>query len=151
MLNTLLAELKKELEGSIAASRDAADYATNEEARAESQWDTQGLEASYLAASQASQARQWAEAIDMLNGLRDTLLLQKEEIGAGALVGCDFDGVREYFFLVPAGGGQTLSVEGQEVTSITYQSPVATALIGKRAGTAFKLPNGAPGSIVSVE
>ena len=61
---TLINTLESELKHAIDASKDAADYATNEEAKAESQWDTQGLEASYLAAGQADQARQWAEAIE---------------------------------------------------------------------------------------
>ena len=44
----LLATLREELLHAVNASKDAAEYATNEESRAESQWDTQGLEASYL-------------------------------------------------------------------------------------------------------
>ena len=60
----LLATLREELLHAVNASKDAAEYATNEESRAESQWDTQGLEASYLAAGQATQARQWAEAVE---------------------------------------------------------------------------------------
>ena len=50
----LLATLREELLHAVNASKDAAEYATNEESRAESQWDTQGLEASYLAAGPVS-------------------------------------------------------------------------------------------------
>ena len=64
--NALLDKLREEVRLAVEASKDAAEYATNEESRAESQWDTQGLEASYLAAGQAGQARQWAEAIEEL-------------------------------------------------------------------------------------
>ncbi|MFQ3243295.1 MAG: hypothetical protein ACI9JZ_003006, partial [Lentimonas sp.] len=40
--NTLLETLREEAMHSIKASQDAAEYATSEESRAESQWDTQG-------------------------------------------------------------------------------------------------------------
>ncbi len=71
VLKALIASLEAEVQKAIAASKDAASYATDEEARAESQWDTQGIEASYLAAGQAEQARQSARALEALQGQRD--------------------------------------------------------------------------------
>ena len=59
----LLSTLREEVLHAINASKDAAEYATNEESRAESQWDTQGLEAYALPASHACQAPQWAKTI----------------------------------------------------------------------------------------
>ena len=76
----LLATLREELLHAVNASKDAAEYATNEESRAESQWDTQGLEASYLAAGQATQARQWAEAVEELQSEREDLLKPNEQV-----------------------------------------------------------------------
>ena len=65
VFDALLNDLRAEVNLSLAASKDGADYATNDEAKAVSQWDTQGLEV-YLAAGQASQAKQWADAIEEL-------------------------------------------------------------------------------------
>ena len=53
VINKIIDELKVQLEVAKGASTEAASYATNAESRAESKWDTQGLEASYLAAGQA--------------------------------------------------------------------------------------------------
>ncbi len=146
----LVASLEQELENSIGASKDAAEYATDEEARAESQWDTQGLEASYLAAGQASQARQWAEALETVQRSREILLAPKEEVALGALITCDFGGTREHFFLAPMAGGHVVSIDGKEVTVITSHSPLAERMAGKRAGEGFTLANGVPCSVVEV-
>ena len=62
----LLSTLREEVNSAINAAKDAAEYATDDESRAQSQWDTQGLEASYLAAGQASQARECVDAIENL-------------------------------------------------------------------------------------
>ncbi len=146
----LLAQMKHELESAVGASREAADYATNEESRAESKYDTQGLEASYLAAGQASQARALAEAVNQLEGMRGELCAPRESVLRGALVQCSLGRFKEWFFLSPVGGGETLDVDGTEVTVITAHSPIGEAITGKATGAEFKLPNGAPGKITRV-
>jgi len=151
VLSDLIDSLKAEYEGAIAASQDAAEYATDEESRAESQWDTQGIEASYLAAGQATQARQWAEAIETLEQYRKELLAPKEEVLLGALVTCDLNGSREHFFLAPAAGGQVLTVDKKEITVVTPQSPIAEKILGKRENDEFTLANGTPGSVLNIQ
>lgn len=150
VMDALIERLKEELDEAVAASRDAAAYATNEESRAESKWDTQGLEASYLAAGQAGQAREWAKAIQTLRAQRDTLLGQKERVLLGALVECEVDGEMDCYFITPAGGGQELSIGGRVVTSVTLQSPMAQMLQNKRVGDSFTLGNGLKGVIKRV-
>lgn len=150
VLGVLREKLRAELNAAVGASREAADYATNEEARAESKYDTQGLEASYLAAGQAAQARALADAINTLDALHSELTAPRETILRGALVQCSLGRSKEWFFLAPAGGGETLLVDGEEVTVVTAQSPVGAALVGKSAEAEFKLPNGNPGKVVRV-
>ncbi|TVP75208.1 MAG: hypothetical protein EA353_14355 [Puniceicoccaceae bacterium] len=150
VFDLLIAEVKRELEGARAASLDAADYATNEESRADSQWDTQGLEASYLAAGQAGQARHWAAVLDDLVGYRSTILAAYSVVQNGALVRCELDGQVEAFFLLPSGGGVELSVDDTLVTVISLKSPFAAALRGRSAGDVFKLPSGLSGTVLSV-
>ncbi|MGB0334086.1 MAG: hypothetical protein ACPGGN_01855 [Opitutales bacterium] len=147
----LLATLREEVRHAVDASRDAAEYATNEESRAESQWDTQGLEASYLAAGQAEQARQWADAIEELQSEREDLLKPREEVSLGALFSCDFGDSTEHFFFAGTAGGQIIRMENHGVTVITAQSPLASRVIGRKAGDAFELPNGSIGQVLTVE
>jgi hypothetical protein len=150
VFDALLASLREELAKSIAASRDAAEYATNEEARAESKYDTQGLEASYLAAGQADHARQVAQAIELLSASRHRLLLPQDEVTLGSLVRCDLDGLEEMFFVAPAGGGEVVTVEGGEVTVVTLHSPVLLRMLGKRVGEGFSVGNGGGGSVLEI-
>lgn len=147
----LIDTLRKEALHAIKASQDAADYATDEEARAESKWDTQGLEASYLAAGQASQAKQWSEAVDELLSNRESLLQANTDISPGALFTCDMGGCGESFFLSGVAGGQVISMGETEVTVITVQSPLAKRLLGLREGDVFTLPNGKSGKVLTVE
>lgn len=147
----LIETLREECMHALEASKDAADYATNEESRAESQWDTQGLEASYLAAGQASQARQWAESVQELQSERDDLLKPRTEISLGALFCCDFGAGPEWFFFAGVAGGHNVPTEQGEVTVITSSSPLAARLRGLKAGDSFTLANGSTGKILKVE
>lgn len=149
--DTLIKTLELELKSAIDASKDAADYATNEESRAESQWDTQGLEASYLAAGQADQARQWAEALEELQAEKMELLSRKNTIALGALFTCDFGGSEEHFFFAGVAGGHVVPMEGREVTVITPQSPLISRLRALKAGESFRLANGSFGQVLRVE
>ena len=149
--NRLLETLREEVKHAVEASKDAAEYATNEESRAESKWDTQGLEASYLAAGQAGQAKQWAEAVEELQSEREDLMRPNDRVSLGALFRCGFDTGEEYFFFAGVAGGHVVTVDTLEVTVITPQSELAHRLLGLRAGDTFELRNGRVGRIVSVE
>lgn len=147
----LIAKLNSELDLAVGASKEAADYATNEESRAESKWDTQGLEASYLAAGQAAKARELADSIEQLHSLKLELTSPRDSALRGALVECDLNGFTEWFYLAPAGGGETLDLNGTEVTVITQQSPIGGQLYGKSTDAAFSLPNGAPAKVKGIQ
>lgn len=147
----LIETLRAECLHAVKASKDAAEYATNEESKADSQWDTQGLEASYLAAGQAGQARQWAETIEALQGEREILLKPKETLSLGALFCCDFGAGPEWFFFAAVAGGQTIEAASGKVTVITAQSPLLARLKNLKAGDTFHLPDGSVGVVLSVE
>ncbi len=151
VIAALIANLETELAAADHASRDAAAYATDEEARAESKYDTQGLEASYLAAGQAGQAKQLAEALGLLKGQRTELERPCQSVQRGALVQCRLGKVTEWFFFAPSGGGETMHIDGAEVTVITQESPLARVMVGCAAGNDFTLPNGANGSVLAVQ
>lgn len=149
--NRLIETLREECLHAVQASKDAADYATNEESRAESQWDTQGLEASYLAAGQASQARQWADSVQELQSEREDLLKPSTAIGLGALFSCDFGDGPEWYFFAGVAGGHVVPTERGDVTVITSHSPLAARLLSLKAGESFSLANGNTGKVLSAE
>lgn len=148
----LLACIQAEIEQAEHAARDAADYATNEEAKATSKWDTQGLEASYLAAGQAKKVGELRDALGKIQSMRPEMENTHVAVREGSYVtllnGPDID----HYFIVPASGGETLKTEkGEEVWTITPQSPLGHLLIGKPTGSPIRMPNGAQASIQSVK
>lgn len=147
----LIGTLRAEAKHAVDASKDAAEYATNEESRAESQWDTQGLEASYLAAGQAGQAKQWMDAIEELQSERTVLLRANDRVSLGALFKCKLGASDEYYFFAGVAGGHVVALEDLEVTVITPQSVLAHCLLGLTAGETFELPNGRQGKVISIE
>jgi putative salt-induced outer membrane protein YdiY len=89
VIQAIIQELEAQLATATAASRQAAETATDEESKAETKWDTQGLEASYLAAGQAEQARMIGESIHTLNGFLSSMKSQSSTVMAGSLIECD--------------------------------------------------------------
>jgi len=149
--NALVEDLRAEFHHAAAASKDAADYATDEESRAESQWDTQGLEASYLAAGQASQAKHYAEAVEELQSEREDLLKPNDRVSLGALFQIEIGGKEETFFFAGVAGGHEVELDGEKVTVVTPGSPLAVRCLGRRSGESFRLANGTEARVLRVE
>lgn len=149
-INALVEALRDELGLAIRASRDAGEYATDEESKAESKWDTQGLESSYLAAGQAAQAEAIAEAIQALEKLAGESPDPDAPIGVGSLFECDWGDATDWFLLVSARGGTTAKVGKGEFTAITSESPIGKAVVGKKPGDRIPLPSGRRGTVRSV-
>ena len=133
----LLSEVINTLETSLAAlkkaAQDAKEYATDKDSKAESKYDTRGLEASYLAGAQAEKAESLGDAIELLRNFNLPNLPPEATLGAVVVITGD-DGQDEAFFILPAGGGIELESQEQLITVISHQSPRARSLIGLPAG-----------------
>ncbi len=150
---TILQELLRELENDLhrlqAANEEASAGAKHSEARAETKWDTCGLEASYLARGHAQQFKALAAHVHELRAFvapsfKDT------PIDVGALVEVEQDGEKMLFFLLPFGGGVELNIEDREVTVITPESPIGATLIDKKEGDGYSFRAGMTGNVLSV-
>ena len=146
---TLLAELENDLRRLQAANKDASAGATSSEARAETKWDTCGLEASYLARGHAQQFKALAANVHELRAFTAPSF-KDAPIDVGALVEVQQAGETMLFYLLPCGGGTELVVEGREVTVITPESPVGAALLGKLSGDSYSFRAGLTGNIIKV-
>lgn len=149
-LRALAEALREELGLAIRASKDAEDYATHDEARAESQWDTQGLESSYLAAGQAANAEEIAKAIRELEKLAESRPDPRDPIGVGSLFQCDWGDGADWYLIVPERGGTTAIVGKTEITAITPESPLGAAVSEKKCGDRVALSTGRVGVVRSV-
>jgi len=133
----LLIEVINNLERSLAAlnnaAKEAKEYATDKDSKAESKYDTRGLEASYLAGAQAEKAESLGEAIDLLRNFKLPDLPTEAILGTVVIITGD-DGEDEAFFILPAGGGIELEWQDQAITVISHKSPRAQSLIGLSPG-----------------
>lgn len=150
VLKTVLNNLKVALNRQQAANETATEGATDSESRAETKWDTSGLEASYLARGYAKQFEEMANQYDMLKSFQLEDFTDRP-IGQGALVKCDFEGYVSWFFLLPCCGGMEMELDGEEITVITPESPVGRELLRKRSGSSYMLANGRSGKVLDVK
>lgn len=131
----LLKRLRVSYQRALEALEDAREGATGDDARAESKYDTRGLESSYLAAGQAEQADELAEAVTRLEAADFPDFDFDDPIAPGALVEVERDDEIARYLLAPAGGGLSIETEDDEAVIILGPgAPLREALLGKRAG-----------------
>ena len=116
------------------AARASHAEATHESSKAESKYDTRGLEAAYLAGGQARQAKEILDSIKLYRALPVRDFAPEEAIDVVALVELDVDGTRALYFIGPRNGGLVIECQRKEITVITPQSPLGQHLMGKKAG-----------------
>ena len=150
ILKAVIAEMERELRRQMAANVSASAGATHGEARAETKWDTCGLEQSYLARGHAQQFAALAVQVEELRAFTPPSFAKKP-IGVGALVEAEMGGVPMVFFLLKCGGGVELEVEGREVSVVTPESPVGAALLDQKQGGTYSFRTGSEGKIIGVK
>lgn len=132
----ILDQLTAEAELYDRAARAAHAEATDEQSKAENKYDTRGLEASYLARGQSRQAAEVGQALVQFRALP---LGESASVEVGALVQLTAGKDVTWYFLGPRAGGLEVTVEGQEITVITPQSPLGSQLLGRREGDRISL------------
>ena len=149
LLRAVLAELENDLRRLQAANAQASAGATDGEARAETKWDTCGLESSYLARGHALQFKALAADVCELRAFAIPVFTGLP-IGLGALIEVEQNKEKTRFFLLPCAGGTEIHVDGCDVTVITPVSPIGAALMDKKQGDKFSFRAGSAGKILSV-
>src|SRR5258706_1329126 len=134
ILKQIIAALTQSLAVLEKAARASHEEATHESSRAESKYDTRGLEAAYLAGGQTRQAKEILDAISLYESLALKEFASNDPIDLTALVELEADGARSYFFIGPKSGGLEIEYQGGEIMVITPQSPLGRNLMGKKAG-----------------
>ena len=139
LLKAIVAQLVSELEVFFRAAQASHAEATHEQSKAESKYDTRGLEASYLARGQSRQAAEMQTAIEEFQALEARTFPKGELIDVGALVELEQGKERSLYFIGPRAGGTEVTVEDREVLVITPQSPLGSQLVGKKQGDKLQL------------
>jgi transcription elongation GreA/GreB family factor len=134
LIKQIVAGLSRSMGVLEKAARASQAEATHESSRAESKYDTRGLEAAYLAGGQARQAKEILESIKLYAALAPVDFAADDPIDLGALVELEAGGGHSLYFIGPRNGGLEIKLRGQEITVITPPSPLGQKLMGRKAG-----------------
>lgn len=134
LVEAMRAQLEKDLESLKAAALATYEAATHEESKPENEYDTRGLEASYLAGAQAKRAGEIEEFLSLLKFVELKSFASNDPIGPTALVEVELGDKKSYVFLMAKGGGFNIRHEGQTIQVLTPNSPLGEALVGLREG-----------------
>lgn len=140
LLELIRAELRARLDRLSKAAFEAHAAATDPGSKAEGKYDTRSLEASYLAAGQARQVDELAEAVRIFETLILPDFQATDRVDAGALVEVSFSGDAECFLLVPTAGGLEIPCDGVPVTLLTPASELYQKLLGMKPGEQLNAP-----------
>lgn len=134
----LLENMQEQLEQDrivlIEATQATYEAATHEESKPENEYDTRGLEASYLAGAQSKRVGEIEEALLVCKQISLKNFSKNEPIAPTAVVELESDDKITYVFLMPKGGGMTLKQNEKSIQVVTGQSPLGQALVGLKVG-----------------
>lgn len=154
LLDAVRARVAGQLDALLQSQRSSQAGATHEETRAEDPKDTRSTEASYLARGLADRVEQLRGELDRLRALDLLHFGAESPIGIGALVRveekqgengeAEAPGGSMTYFLLPAGGGESLVASQTEVRVLSPSSPLGRKLLGLGVGDEFEmgLPRG---------
>ncbi len=128
----IIETLKRDLNGAVEAAQHALDGATHEQSKAETQYDTLGLEHAYLAEGQSRRIDALGLAISQVQNWSIKDFTKEDEIYLGAIVTLEDIKNQQLttLFLAPAGGGISIKVENLEIKVITPQTPLGESILG---------------------
>ncbi len=142
----LVAAIREQLEADLKIVKDAAkatyEAATHEESKPENEYDTRGLEASYLAGAQAKRIAEIEQLLVIFKHLDLKNFGAEDKINSTALVQVESQGKMSLFFVLAKGGAVTVQFEGQKVQTITPQTPLGEALQDLKIGDVAVVENG---------
>lgn len=126
--------LQEELEALTAAAKATYEAATHEESKPENEYDTRGLEASYLAGAQAKRVGEIREVLALFKNLEFKNFAPTDPVVSTALVETSIDGKKNTLLFMPKGGGVSLSLDGTTVKIVTPNSLLGEAILGATVG-----------------
>ncbi len=124
--------LKIQLASAMNAAQQAHDAATHEQSKAETQYDTLGLENAYLAQGLGRRIDELIQSISLLENWTIKDFTPDDDIYLGALLTLQLTAKKETLtvFIAISGGGVVLKQGANTIKVITPQTPLGQALLG---------------------
>ena len=139
IVRQIIEQLTEQLATLAGASRAMHADASDEQNKAEDQYDTRGLETAYLASSQARLATETEQSLAVYQSLKLGKFQETTPIDLTALVELESRGTHTLYFLGPTSGGLEIHHKGTEVLVITPESPLGQQLLGRKVGDCIKI------------
>lgn len=143
LVQSFIQQLENDLMTMKAAAKAAHEAATHEESKPENEYDTRGLEASYLAGAQAKRAAEIDEVLYLFRKLEFKDFKPEDPIAATALVELQMGPKKNWVLLMPKGGGVQITMAGQPIQILTPHTSLGAALVGLQAGDTAEFEVGA--------
>jgi transcription elongation GreA/GreB family factor len=139
ILDELLHRARQELSILETSAISHREFATDQEFKAESKYDTRALEASYLASAELKRVEELKLEIQILEEVDVNQTQKLGEISIGALVDLSHQGQSRLYFLIPTAGGTLIKIQDTTVLVVSVFSPLGDALLGLKAGEEFEI------------
>ena len=139
ILEELIRRAREEILGLEASAKAQHDFATDQEFKAESKYDTRALEASYLASAEAKRVEELKLEVQILEEVDIEASKKLGEISIGALVELSHQEQKRKYFLIPTAGGTVIKTGEDAVMVVSVFSPIGDALMGLKAGDEFEV------------
>lgn len=139
ILDELIGKLKMEMAELEAAAKSNKDFATDQEFKAESKYDTRSLEASYLASAEAKRVEELKLDIQMLEEVDLKLSERSDEVCIGSLVDLRHKDQERSYFVIPTSGGTLVKIGERAVLVVSVFSPLGDAVLGTKVGEEFEV------------
>lgn len=139
ILQLIIQQLSEDLALLFQAAKTAHAASIHEENLPDNEYDTLGLEASYLAQAQANRAQEIKAALASYKSLALRHFEADAPVRLTALVTLAAAEASRQVFIGPQAGGLKVNYDGTEILIITPQSPVGKELLGKTCGEVVNL------------
>ena len=139
ILDTLTQRVQQELQAASLIALETSAGAKDESMKAESKYDTRGIEAGQLAGAQLRRVEELKLELQMLEEMPRRDFKKNDEVALGALVELRHKNQTRRYFLCSTAGGTLLESEGQAVLVISVFSPLGDAALGQKCGETFEL------------
>lgn len=129
--------LESDLKLAIESQKNTVDYVIDEDNKPENEYDTRGLEASYLARGQAERVADLKESLALFKTIEIKKYSPTSPIGNSALItilDLNNETDRKTVLFMPKGGGLQLRIENIVIQTVTASSPLGSALLNKKVG-----------------
>jgi hypothetical protein len=136
LLNTLIGELKEELNVQVSQYETAKFNSIDAPTRMESRYDTSGIESAWLADGLSKKIEEKREEILRLESIVSSLEKVSDRVTVGCIVEISKPGTdkKECYFILPVAGGYLVKHDEYEVNTIKFNSPLGKCLINRGKG-----------------